>query len=167
MTKAIEMAKISAKGGFNLFWGLATSTIISAVGVILVARLLSPSEYGLVAIALTAPNLIAIFRDWGVNSAMIKYIAQYNSENETANVKSIIDAGLLFELALGFSLSFISFELSGFLATNIFRRPDISPLIQIASFTIFAGAALTVAQSTFIGFEKMGLNSITMICQSP
>ena len=166
MSKAIKMAKVSAKGGFNLFWGLATSTIISAVGVILVARLLSPPEYGLVAIALMAPTLMTIFRDWGVNSAMIKYTAQYRSENKTANVKSIIAAGLLFEVALGFSLSLISFLVSGFLATNIFQRPDIKPLIQVASFTIFAGALLTATQSAFTGYEKMELNSATMISRS-
>jgi O-antigen/teichoic acid export membrane protein len=166
MSKAVKMARVSAKGGFNLFWGLAASTIISAVGVILVARLLSPSEYGIVAIALTAPSLITTFRDWGINSAMIKYIAQYNSENKPANVKGILIAGLLFELALGLSLSFISFLLSGFLATNVFQRPDIKPLIQIASLTILAGALLTAAQSAFTGIEKMELNSITMILQS-
>jgi stage V sporulation protein B len=166
VSKAAEMAKVSAKGGFHLFWGLAISTIISAVGVILVARLLSPSEYGIYTIALTAPTLIMIFRDWGVNTAMIKYVAQYNSENKPSNVKSILIAGLIFELALGLSLSFISFVLSGFLATNIFQRPDIKPLIEIASFTILAGALLTAAQSTFTGVEKMELNSITMIGQS-
>ena len=103
------MAKVSAKGGFHLFWGLVASTIISAVGTIFVARLLSPSEYGLYTIALTAPNLIAIFRDWGINSAMIKYIAQYNSENKPANVKSILAAGLIFETVLGLSLSSFHF----------------------------------------------------------
>jgi len=166
VSKAIRMAKVSAKGGFNLFWGVATSAVISAVGVILVARLLSPPEYGLVAIALTAPNLIATFRDWGVNSAMTKYTAQYRSENKTANLKSILVAGLFFELVLGFSLSFIPFLLSSFLATNIFQRPDIKPLIEVASFTIFSGALLTAAQSAFVGYEKMELNSITMICRS-
>ena len=166
MNKAIRMARVSAKGGFNLFWGIATSTIISAISVILIARLLSPPEYGIVAIALMAPNLITIFRDWGINSATIKYTAQYRSENKTANVKSILAAGLFFELVLGFSLSFISFLLSGFLATNIFQRPAIKPLIEIASFTIFTGALLTASQSAFTGYEKMELNSITMICQS-
>ena len=60
MSKAFKMAKTSAQGGFNLFWGVAVSTIISAIGVVLVARLLSPPEYGLFAIALMAPNLIMI-----------------------------------------------------------------------------------------------------------
>ena len=54
MTKAIKMAKVSVKGGFNLFWGVIASSIISALGVILVARILSPAEYNLVAIALIA-----------------------------------------------------------------------------------------------------------------
>ena len=80
MSKGAEMAKVSAKGGFHLFWGLATSTIISAVGVILVARLLSPSEYGIVTISLTAPNLIMIFRDWGVNAAMWRNTTQKTNQ---------------------------------------------------------------------------------------
>ena len=166
MTKAIKMARVSARGGFNLFWGVAISSIISSVGVILLARLLSPPEYGIVAVALMAPNLITIFRDWGVNSAIIKYTAQYKAENKTANVKSILAGGLLFEVVLGLSLSFVCFLLSGFLATTLFHRPDIEPLIQVASFAILAGALLTAAQSAFIGFEKMELNSFTMILQS-
>ena len=166
MSKAIRIAKISAKGGFNLFWGLAASTVISALGVIIVARLLSPAEYGLVAIALTAPSLITIFRDWGINSATIKYTAQYCSENKPANVKNVVAAGLLFELVLGLSLSLVSFALSGFLATNMFQRPGIEPLIQIASFTILAGALQVGAQSVFTGTERMGLTSIVMILQS-
>jgi len=99
--KAAEMAKVSAKGGVNLFWGLAASTVISAVGVIVVARLLSPSEYGLVTVALMSPTLVTLFRDWGINSAAIKYTAQYRSENKTSKVKSLLAAGLFFELIPG------------------------------------------------------------------
>ncbi len=64
MSKATEMARVSAKGGFHLLWGLVASTIISAVGTIVIANLLGPDKYGLYAIALTAPNLISIFRNW-------------------------------------------------------------------------------------------------------
>ena len=164
--KAVRMARVSARGGFNLLLGLAASTAISAVAVILVARLLSPPEYGLVAIAWMAPNLITIFRDWGVNSAMIKYTAQYRSENKTENVKSVLTAGILFELSLGAFLSLVSFTLSGFAAEKIFNRPGITPLIQVASLTIFAGALSTAAQSAFTGYERMELNSIVMVCQA-
>lgn len=159
------MGRVSAKGGFNLFWGLAISTVISAVGVIIVARILSPSEYGIVTVALAAPNLVQIFREWGMDSAMIRYTARYGSEDRSDNIRGVLIAGLIFEVALGLSLSLLTFLLSGF-ASDVFQRPSIVSLIQIASFNILAGALMTAAQSIFIGAERMDLNSITMILQS-
>ena len=58
INKATEMAKVSAKGGFHLLWGLVASTVISSIGTIVIAVLLGPANYGLYAVALTAPNLI-------------------------------------------------------------------------------------------------------------
>ncbi len=166
MTKAARMAQSSAQGGFHLFWGLAVSTIISSVGIILIARLLTPEDYGLYSIAFMAPNLIVVFRNWGVNSAMIRYLSQYRAEGKTDHVKGIIVAGHVFEILVGSALFLLSFVLSGFLATNIFQRPTITLLIQIASSTIFTEALLTAAQSVFIGLEAMRLNSLILILQS-
>jgi len=78
---------------------------------------------------------------------MIKYTAQYNAENKTANVKNILAAGLIFETVMGLALSIGSFLLSGFLATTIFQRPSMTPLIQIGSITILAGALMTAVQA--------------------
>jgi O-antigen/teichoic acid export membrane protein len=166
MNKVTEMAKLAAKGGFNLFLGVSLSTVISALGVILLVRLLTPTQYALYAIALMPPALISLFRDWGINFAMIKHLAQYKSENKIAEMKSVIASGLFFESALGILLSFASFFLAGFLAINVFHRPEIEPFVRIASIIILAEALLTAAQSTFIGFERMDLNSLTMICLS-
>ena len=166
MSKAIRMAKLSAKGGFNLFLGVAISSIVTAIGVILLMRLLTPSEYGLVAIAMISPTLVGLFRDWGVNSAMIKYVAQYRSENKTSKVRNVIVSGLLFELFAGVLLFLGSYLLAGFLATNVFDRPERRILIEVASLNILAGSLLTTSQSTFVGFERMEFHSVTMICQS-
>ena len=68
MNKAADMAKVSVKGGFHVMWGLVASTVIQAVGTILIALLLGEDNYGLYSIALTAPTLIVLFRDWGINS---------------------------------------------------------------------------------------------------
>jgi len=165
MTKAIEMARVSAKGGFHLFWGLVVSTVISAVGVIVIAWLLGPDEFGLYSVALTAPNLSSIFRDWGINTAMIEYSAQYNSENNVAKIRSVFVSGLFFEIVLGLLLSVLSFAISPFLAMS-FNRPAIAPLIQIASFFILTGALVSTASAAFTGLEKMHLNSVMLIIQS-
>lgn len=165
MTKAAEIAKVSVKGGFHLLWGLVASTVISAVGTIYLANLLSPNEMGLYALAIAAPNLIGVFRDWGVNSALIRYTAQYNSEKQIIRTKKILVTGLIFEVIAGVVLTVVSFLLSVFFA-NLYQLATITPLIQIASFTILISAFLTVAQAAFIGLERMELNSITLIIQS-
>ena len=166
MSKAAEMGKVSFKGGFHLMWGLVVSTVISAVGTIIVAGILTEGEYGLYSIALSVPALLANFRDWGVAAAMIKFSAQYNYENEINKVKSIFVSGLVFETLLGVVLSILSFVLSDFIGVVILQRPNIPPLLQIASFVILTGALLSSAQAAFTGLEKMELNSLALICQS-
>jgi O-antigen/teichoic acid export membrane protein len=165
VTKAAQMAKVSAKGSFNLLWGLVASTGISAVGAIYVANLLSPSEYGLYALAVAAPNLIGVFRDWGVNYALVKYTAQYNSEKQVEKTKKILVAGLVLEVAVGILLTVVSLLLSSFFA-GLYQLSAITPLIQVVSFTILINAFFNVSQSAFIGFERMELNSVMLIIQS-
>jgi O-antigen/teichoic acid export membrane protein len=166
MTTSLSMGRVSAKGSFNLFWGLALSAGISAVGVLLIARLLSPSEYGLVTIALVAPSLQAVFRDWGVNSAIIKYVARYRVENRYMEVRATIITGLLFEAISGTLLFLALFLSSQFLATVVFQRPNMGELIRLASVTVFTEALITTAASAFVGFERLELNSLIMIVQA-
>jgi O-antigen/teichoic acid export membrane protein len=166
MSKAAEMAKVTTKGSFQLLWGLVISTVISAIATIFIARLLGSDLYGLYGIVLIAPNLIGVFRDWGINSAMVRCTAQYRSEDRASEVRSILVSGIIFEIALGMALSAVSFALSGYLAASVFHRPEITSLIQIASITILAGGLINAATAAFTGIEKMHLNSIMLICQS-
>ncbi len=165
MSKASEMARVSAKGGFHLLWGIVLSTVISSVGTIIIARLLGSDNYGLYAIALAAPNLISTFRDWGITTAMIKYSAEYNSENNVAKIRSVFVSGLAFEIIVGVALSVLSLVLSQVLA-DFYGRPAIVQLIQIASLFILTGALLNTASAAFTGLEKMHLNSIMLVVQS-
>ncbi len=165
MSKATDMAKVSAKGGFHLLWGLVVSTVISAVGTILIARLLGEDNMGLYTIAVAAPNLIATFRDWGVNIAIIRYSAQYNSENNVSKIRSVFVSGVAFELAVGLALAIFSISISGFLA-DLYQRPAIVQLIQLASLIVLTGALTNSATAAFTGLERMHLNSILLIVQS-
>ncbi len=166
MNKSLSLAKTSAKGGFNLFWGMAISSIISAIGIIIIARLLSPSDYGLYSIVLIAPMLIQIFRDLGIDQSTIRFTAKYNQENQKNNIKTILTAATTFEIISGTILSLTTYLLADLIGNTIFNRPEIVPLIQLVSITILADALLKTAQSAFIGYEKMKYHSIILIIQS-
>ena len=166
LEKALKMGKISATGSFQLFVGVATSTAIMAIGTIILARLLSPAEYGLYSIALIPSLMINLFRDWGVNSAITKYVAHSRVAKKEEEISEIITAGLIFEASTGLVFSLLSVFFAGFIASTIFHRPESALLISIVSITTFSGSLLIVAQSTFVGFEKMKFNSLTLICQA-
>ena len=166
MSKSLNLAKVSTKSGFNLFWGQAVSSIISAVGVMIIAGILEEGEYGLMGIALTAPSLIQIIRDLGVDQATIKYTAQYNQWAKSSKIKNVLTAAITFEFLFGIILSILSYVISGYVATQIFDRPQLISIIQIASFTIFGNALITISNSAFIGYEKMQYRSILIVIQS-
>jgi O-antigen/teichoic acid export membrane protein len=147
-------------------WGLVASTVISAVGTVIIASLLGPDNYGLYSIALTAPTLIILFRDWGVNYAMVRYTAQNIAENKFDRVRSIFVTGLVFEVAMGVALSLVGFFLSDFVAVTILNRPLIVSLIQVASVYILTSALVTTASAAFTGVERMHLNSFVVVSQS-
>ncbi len=166
MTKAADVAKTSARGGFQYMWGLVASTVVSAVGSIIIAGLLGETLYGLYGISLTAPNLIALFRDWGVNTAITRYTAQYNVENRSSEIRRVFTSGLVFETTLGVLLSLVCFALAPWLAVSVFQRPVIAPLIEIASLTILTGGLINTSTAVFVGIEKTNFNSVMLVVQS-
>jgi O-antigen/teichoic acid export membrane protein len=165
VSKSLNLARVSAKGGVNVLWGLTLSSVISAVGVMVVAGILSEAEFGIMTKALIGPTIITFIRDLGIDQAIIKYTTQYRTENNTEKLKNIVISGTVFEVILGIVFTAISLLLSGFMA-NVLEKPEIASLIQIVSFTILAGALLKAAQSAFIGYEKMQFHSVTLIVHS-
>ncbi len=166
MSKAADIGRVSATGSFHILWGLVVSTVISSVATIFVARLLGSDLYGLYGVVLVAPTLIGVFRDWGVNAAMVRYSAQCRGESRENEVRSIFASGLIFEIGMGLALSALSFALSGFVATDVFHRPSIAPLIELSSISILAMGLVNAATAAFTGVEKMKNNSVMLIAQS-
>ena len=166
MSKAADMAKASVRGGFHVMWGLFVSTIISAVGAIILALVLGENNYGLYAVVLAAPTLIGLFQDLGVNYAVTRYSARLNAENKAAQIRSMFLSGFIFKTLLGLALSLLCLFLSPYLATNVFHRPLIAPLIEAVSFIILGQALVNTVTAAFTGVEKMHLNSVMVVSQS-
>jgi O-antigen/teichoic acid export membrane protein len=106
---------------------------------------------------------VTTFRDLGVNSAVTRYIAKYRAEGKPQEIKNVLATGVLADLLLSAILSLSVFLLAGFIANDLFHRPSIKYLIEIASLTVFGQSLLTVSQSAFSGFERMGVNGIIKI----
>ena len=166
MSKTASIARASAKGSFHYLWGLVLSNLISSAGTIFIARLLGAEQYGLYAVVLSVPLLIMLLRDLGITSAIVQFTAQFRVEGRMDEIRSVYLSGIIFEIIMGLVLSVLSFVSADFLATYLFNRPAIAPLIRIASFVILTNGIIASSTAAFTGDEKMELNSIMIVCRS-
>jgi O-antigen/teichoic acid export membrane protein len=166
MNKALEIGKVSAGGTVYLFAGKTLSTIILAVGTIVLAWFILEGDYGLYAVALIPVGTLSLFQDWGVSTALTRSCAKYRAANEAAELRKTVMAGLTFEVATGTILAAASALTATFVATIIFKKPETAPLIMLASLSILSASVLSATQSIFVGFERMKLSSLTMISQA-
>lgn len=168
MDNALQIGKSSATDSFYVLIGVAGSTIIMALGTLFIAGLLPAANVGLYGMALIPATLISYFRDWGVNSALTQQIASSKVLGKRSEIHDIIYSGIVFEMISGAILSLVCFAIAEPLAF-ILSPKDVSSLtvyISIVSISIFAGALINAASGVFIGFQKMKLNSVTLIIQA-
>ena len=163
MGKALTMGKTSATGSFQLFVGRIASTLMLAIGTLIVGLYISDVEYGLYTIALVPAATFLLFQDWGIGPALTKYCANYRAAKREEELRKIIVAGVTFEIITGITLTLISVLTASVVASNLLGNPESTYLVAVASTTIFFTAIYAVSLSIFVGFERMKLGTVTMI----
>jgi stage V sporulation protein B len=165
MNKALEIGKSSATGSFHLLLGVVGSTVIMALGTIVLGMLLPAEGVGLYGMAMIPATMINYFRDWGVNSALTKEIARLRGLGKESEIHDVVVSGIVFEIISGVVLSFVCFAIAYPLALIIDPQDasSLSLYISIMSLSIFAGAIGSAAGGIFIGFERMKLNSFAQV----
>jgi O-antigen/teichoic acid export membrane protein len=168
MDKALEMGKSSATGSFHLLIGVAGSTIIMAIGTIILGIILKPSELGLYGMALIPASIINFFRDWGINSALTQQIASLRAAGKEAEIHDVIVSGVVFEVISGIVMSLVCFAIAWPVAWVLSPNDvgDLTIYISITSLMVFAGAIFAAASGIFVGFERMKLSSLSQILQA-
>jgi O-antigen/teichoic acid export membrane protein len=164
--RLVEIAENSARGGFFLFSGNASSTIILAVGSIAIARLLGPEYYGIFSLSLVAPAILIGLIDLGVNSALTRYSAKLRAEGRADLVASVLKSGFLFKLLLGISTSALCYTFSDSLATYLINRPEMGFYVRFASILILFQTTFVTLNSAFIGLDRMRGNALLMNIQA-
>jgi O-antigen/teichoic acid export membrane protein len=163
LTRAAQKA---AKGGLFLFIGNASSTVILAIGIIIVARLLGPLNYGLYTLAVTFPILLVGLSDVGMNSALVRLPARFRSEGDHAKANRLIRLGFLIKLGVSAVAFLICYTGSTVIAASVLNRPELAPFIQLASLMILFQAIYDATNNSFIGQDLMQYSASTQIMQA-
>ena len=143
--------------------GTATSTVIGAAAVIVIARLLGPSNYGLYSLVFVLPSLFVSVADFGVSPSLTRFSASLRSRHEYRRLASMMSSGLLFTL-IASSVAYLStFLFAGQLAGFVLQRQDMGYLLSIASVMIVFQGLFSVSYSTFVGLDRMGQSAVIIV----
>ncbi|MDD3212438.1 MAG: lipopolysaccharide biosynthesis protein [Eubacteriales bacterium] len=137
---------------FKFAESIGTQGIAFLVGIVL-ARLLDPADFGVLAILMVFINLSRVFVQSGLNTALIQKL----EVDET-------DLSSVFYLSLG--ISGVCYALLYFCAPPIaayYAQPQLTALIRVLALTLFPGALNSVQQAVVarkMAFHKLMVGSI-------
>lgn len=163
MGKERELRTVAVRGVFNLFYGKAIARIIGMIGGLILIRLLTPDEYGLLSIAVVLPNSLELFTGFGTGGATTKYLAEYQANKNLREMKPLLYSALSIRIPLAIGLAVAAFLFSDIFATSILGKPFMTPLIQLASLYLIAGSLTTFSESALVGLDSTRVYAFLII----
>ncbi|MFI3238967.1 MAG: lipopolysaccharide biosynthesis protein [Bacteroidales bacterium] len=137
------MSEIKQKALIGIFWSFCERfgvLFIQFVANIVLARLLTPDDYGVIGILLVFTTLSQVFIDAGFGAALIQKKNPSKEDYSTVFFINIIIAVLCY-LVLFFSSDFISIY---------FEKPQLSILLQVIGIIVISDAFTTVQNNILI-----------------
>lgn len=118
---------------FSVFGGTAiavamrwTDRLIGLISTLILARLLAPEDFGIIAMASLAIALADVLVDLGVNTALIQNRNATQAHYDTAWTLRLVQT----------SIATLALVLAAPLAAEYFRDPQVQPVLQVLAFTL-------------------------------
>lgn len=147
-----------ARGGAVFFGKNLTIAILGMALTSILARALTPENFGVLSIATSFAFFIMVFFNLGLEQASIKIISELRAkgkhEKVSRLVKNIISMRIFFTALLSLSLYLLSDFISG-----LYPVPSLSGLLKLSSLLIFSGSNARLLWSSLIGFKMYSESS--------
>lgn len=134
------MTTIARKSITNILWAsfsFAATKLLNLVAIIILARLLSPAEIGLMAFCLVIMAYLEVMARFGLGAALISAGPDPREIAETAN--AVFALSIAFSVLMAAALFFTAGAVAAF-----FEQPALTPMLQVLSAVIVIQAFGTV-----------------------
>ncbi len=161
-----DLVRQTTRGSLILLLGQVSSTLVLAVGMLLVANLLGAQSFGKFNMAQSIVSMASLVIGLGLQPSMIKYISQYRFEGKHGRIRVLIETGLLISLISSGFATILVYSLSGVIANQVYNQPEQAIYIRYLSLGIIGTSMMTYAMGVTVGYERMKLRSILNIVYS-
>jgi O-antigen/teichoic acid export membrane protein len=147
--------KRALRGTFWVMLFHVGASVISYGTRVVLARNLTPSEYGLFYAVFTFVMFFMFFRDLGLVQSVAKYIPEYKIQEKYNEIKTVITSALGMQLISSVFFSITFYVLADYLAVHYFKGPDAAIYLKYLIIYVIASVIYRTMKSVFHGFQSM------------
>ena len=146
----------------ELVKGSATFFIIRVLGMavgyaftLLVTRKLGASAWGIFALCLTILQIASVIGRFGLDTALLRFIAQYKAQEKVETAKHIYKKSILLVLPVSLLISGLIYFLAPLIAEKIFNKDYLTSYIKLISIAIPPFVLLSINNESLRAFKKI------------
>lgn len=151
----------TARSTYITTCGAGLNAFLGFVFWIIVARSVSPADFGLFSVVINLVSILFILCDVGFSSSVIRFLPQAIRDNKKEEVKKIVKLSFLVVLALSGLLAFFLAFFSSPLASTFFAKKELSLPLAIASVSLIGLSLSYLFVSILQGQQKFLFGVIT------
>src|SRR3989344_9059554 len=153
------LGKIIRGAGLILAANLVAS-LLSYAARILLARKLGPEEYGLFAAVLAFISFFLFFRDLGLGTALVNFVAKARIQERYDEIKTGVTAVLLLHFLISSIITVLIVIFSDFLVVHYFKVPESKIILQVMTISMMTTILYVIIKELLNGFQKNILYSL-------
>jgi len=147
---------VVAKGGGITFGGKLFHNVLRFATALLLARILGADQLGLYSLALSALNIAMGIALFGLDAAIIRYIAVMVGRKDEEGIWGALQIGIGISLIFSALLGTTLYALSFVIAEKVFHEPRLALLLQLASVFVPLMVVNDQLGNALKGFKKFG-----------
>ncbi len=156
----MDYAKRAIRGSATIFMLSVVSIFLGFMLRAFLARSLSVVEFGLLYSVLAFIGLFSLFRDIGLNPALVKHIPEFIVKKDKKRIKSSFIFVFLLQFFVSLMVMLPVLLFSDLLAQNFFRTQLAVNVVHFLALTFIASVLFHLMQAFFQGFQNMRFYAI-------
>ncbi len=149
-----SLGRRSARTFSVLTIGRTVSLLVGIFSIIVIARLLGPSSYGIFTLAYAFFLLITAASNFGFGQYLTKHLSEAEDKKDKIAFSKALSSGFLGCVIVGFLLTFLGIGISGFVASLFPASGITQTILVLASAMIFFSMMYGTSNYALIGAGK-------------
>lgn len=143
------------KSGFVSFVFKMSGILASYLLMLLITRKYGAHTAGIFTLFITFLNICTVLGRLGIETTLLRFIAEYSSQNKNALIADIYVKALKIIIPVSVFISILLYFLSPYIARNLFNKTYLSAYFQIVSFMILPMVIIFINSESLRALKKI------------